>query len=254
MKQDNRILISVDVEEFDIPEAFGRQVPLQEKLEISRRGLQAALQLFEKYQVRATFFITAYWAQHYPELIRQLALHHEIASHAYYHSSFAEQDMEGSRLVLQEISGQQVRGFRMPGGSRADLKALLRAGYSYDASLNPTWLPGHLNHRREPRTMYRQDGMWIIPSSVSPLIRYPVFWLTLKNTPLWMSRHFSKVILQKDHYLSFQFHPWELVNIREYNLPGYISRISGAVMQQKLERYLIFLQQQGRFCAHIDML
>lgn len=255
MNQEKRILISVDVEEFDIPEEFGRQVPLQEKLEISRKGLQTTLDLFDQYNVRATFFITAYWAQHYPELIRQVAAKHEIASHAYYHSSFSDADLEGSRLALQEISGQQVRGFRMPRLRKVNMKALKDAGYLYDASLNPTWLPGRYNNRHLPRTMFRGDNnMWIIPSSVSPLMRYPVFWLSVKNAPLWVTRHFSKTILRKDNYLSFYFHPWELVDIRGYALPSYISRVSGARMEQKMDGFLRFLQQQGRFCAHIDML
>ncbi|MBC9934669.1 polysaccharide deacetylase family protein [Chitinophaga qingshengii] len=254
MNQENRILISVDVEEFDIPEEFGRQVPLQEKLEISRKGLQTTLDLFDQYNVRATFFVTAYWAQHYPELIRQVAAKHEIASHAYYHSSFSDADLEGSRLALQEISGQQVRGFRMPRLRKVNMKALKDAGYLYDASLNPTWLPGRYNNRHLPRTMFRDNNMWIIPASVSPLIRYPVFWLSVKNTPLWVTRHFSKTILRKDHYLSFYFHPWELVDIRNYALPSYISRVSGAKMERKMDGFLRFLHQQGRFCAHIDML
>ncbi|HVI48161.1 MAG TPA: polysaccharide deacetylase family protein [Chitinophaga sp.] len=254
MKQENRILISVDVEEFDIPEEFGQQVPLQEKLEISRKGLQATLDLFEKYQVRATFFITAYWAQHYPELIRKMAAQHEIASHAYYHSSFTDADLEGSRLALQEISGQQIRGFRMPRLRKVNMTALRDAGYIYDASVNPTWLPGRYNNWHLPRTMYQENDVWIIPSSVSPIVRYPVFWLSVKNAPLWITRHFSRAILRKDKYLSFYFHPWELVNIQEYALPAYIKRICGTRMQDKLEGFLRFLQQQGQFCAHIDML
>lgn len=254
MKPDKKLLISVDVEEFDIPEEFGQQVPLQEKLEVSRRGLERTLELFERYHVRATFFITAYWAQHYPELVRQMAATHEIASHAYYHSSFKESDLESSRLALQEISGQQVYGFRMPRLRQVNMTALKAAGYTYDASVNPTWVPGRYNNWHLPRTLFREKEMWIIPSSVSPICRYPVFWLSVKNAPLWMSRHFSKTILKRDKYLSFYFHPWELAELEGYSLPGYISRMSGNKMRDKMEGFLQFLQQQGQFCAHRDFL
>lgn len=254
MEQSNRILISVDVEEFDIPEEFGQQVTLQEKLEVSRKGLQATLALFDKYNVRATFFVTAYWAQHYPELIRQMAAKHEIASHAYYHSSFTEADLEGSRLALQEISGQPVQGFRMPRLRKVNMEALKAAGYLYDASVNPTWLPGRYNNRHLPRTLFKEQDTWIIPSSVSPWLRYPLFWLSVKNMPLWITRHFSKRILKKDTYLSFYFHPWELSDINAYGLPAYIKRVSGKRMQQKMDGFLSFLQQQGIFCTHTDLL
>ena len=114
MSKVNRLLISVDVEEFDIPLEFGGQVPLQEQMSVSHDGLMRVLDLFEQYQVRATFFVTAYWAQQYPELIRQLAARHEIASHTYYHSQFEPGHLESSRLALQEITGMPVYGFRMP--------------------------------------------------------------------------------------------------------------------------------------------
>ncbi len=254
MSQQKRILISVDVEEFDIPEEFGRQVSLQDKLEVSRRGLQTTLDIFEKYNVRATFFITAYWAQHYPELIRRIAARHEVASHAYYHSSFTDADLEGSRLALQEISGQQVKGFRMPRLREVNMEALQKAGYQYDSSVNPTWLPGRYNNWHLPRTMFRKENLWIIPSSVSPMVRYPIFWLSVKNAPLWMTKHFSRQILKKDPYLSFYFHPWELTDLQGYNLPGYISRVSGEKMCRKLEGFLAFLQKKGKFCAHADII
>ncbi|MFY0253691.1 polysaccharide deacetylase family protein [Chitinophaga sp. 30R24] len=254
MKQRKRILISVDVEEFDIPEEFGQQVPLQEKLEVSRKGLQATLALFDKYNVRATFFITAYWAQHYPELIRQIALRHEIASHAFYHSSFTEADLEGSRLALQEISGQPVQGFRMPRLRKVNIQALNAAGYLYDASINPTWLPGRYNNWHVSRTLFKDNDTWIIPSSVSPVIRYPIFWLSIKNFPLWITKHFSSRILKKDDYLSFYFHPWELTDISDYALPAYIRRTSGERMIRKMEGFLQFLQHQGAFCTHADLL
>jgi len=254
MHSKKRILISVDVEEFDIPEEFGQQVSLQEKLEVSRRGLMRTLQLFDKYEVRATFFITAYWAQHFPELVRQIAAKHEIASHAYYHSSFCEEDLEGSRLALQEISGRQVTGFRMPRLRPVSEDALVKAGYQYDSSVNPTWLPGRYNNWHVSRTIFRNDQLWIIPSSVSPLVRYPIFWLSVKNAPLWITRHFSRQILRKDPYLSFYFHPWELTDLANYQLPAYIRKVSGDKMCAKLEGFLSFLKTRGEFCTHADLL
>lgn len=254
MTKQNKLLISVDVEEFDIPEEFGRRVSLQEKLEVSHSGLLATLELFEQYQVRATFFITAYWAQHYPQLVRQMAAHHEIASHAYYHSTFTGSDLESSRLVLQEITGQPVHGFRMPRLRPVDPLALMAAGYSYDASLNPTWLPGRYNNRHMPRMPFLEKGLWIIPSAVSPVWRYPVFWLSVKNAPLWVSRHFTRNILRKDHLLSYYFHPWELASLEGYALPKYISRVSGRKMRDKLSAFLQFLRREGHFCTHAETL
>lgn len=254
MSKVNKLMISVDVEEFDIPLEFGGQVPLREQLSVSHDGLMKVLDLFERYQVRATFFITAYWAQHYPELVRQLAARHEVASHTYYHSDFAPEHLESSRLALQDITGMPVYGFRMPRLKPVSTSALKNAGYLYDASLNPTWLPGRYNNWDKPRTPFQEDGLWVMPSSVSPLCRYPVFWLSIKNMPGFVTRHFSNTILRKDRMLASYFHPWELADLSGYTLPGYIRRVSGSKMQQRLNGFLQYLRQKGEFCTHIEWL
>lgn len=254
MRKTNKLLISVDVEEFDIPQEFGGHVPLHEQLSVSHSGLMRVLDLFEKYQVRATFFVTAYWAQHYPELVRQLAKRHEVASHAYYHSNYEPAHLESSRLALTEITGMPVNGFRMPRLKPVSTASLLKAGYLYDASLNPTWLPGRYNNLDKPRTPFTENGLWVMPSSVSPLCRYPVFWLSIKNMPDVVTRHFSNTILRKDRMLSCYFHPWELADLHNYQLPGYIRRVSGNRMLERLNSFLQYLQQKGEFCTHIEWL
>lgn len=254
MSKVNRLLISVDVEEFDIPLEFGGQVPPEQQMSVSYNGLMIVLDLFERYQVRATFFITAHWAQRYPELVRQLATRHEVASHAFYHSEFATAHLESSRLALQDITGKPVYGFRMPRLKPVSTTALKNAGYLYDASLNPTWLPGRYNNRDKPRTPFQDNGLWIMPSSVSPLCRYPVFWLSIKNMPGFVTRHFSNTILKKDGMLSTYFHPWELADLKDYTLPAYIRRVSGIKMQERLNSFLQYLQQKGEFCTHVEWL
>ena len=244
----------MDVEEFDIPEEFGGKVSPEEKLTVSHTGLLLALELFERHNVRATFFITAYWAQHYPQLVRKLAEKHEVASHLYYHSEFKLSHLESSRLVLEEICQKPVYGFRMPRLRPVDYVKLKEAGYLYDASLNPTWLPGRYNNFDKPRTPFLKDGMWIMPSSVSPVFRYPVFWLSVKNMPSFVTNHFSRTILKKDHLLSFYFHPWELSELQGYHLPAYVSRISGVKMYKKLDAFLGFLKEKGEFTTHREWL
>jgi len=81
-----------------------------------------------------------------------------------------------------------------------------------------------------------------------------VFWLSVKNAPLWMSRHFSKTILKRDGLLSFYFHPWELTPLDQYTLPAYIRHVSGVKMQQKLAAFLHFLKKNGKFCTHRQLL
>ncbi len=251
MKQ---ILISVDVEEFDIPEEYGQQIPLEEKLRVSEAGVRKTLALFEECGVRGTFFITAFWAKHHPELVRIIAQRHEIASHAYYHDRFDNDDLLASRLELENISGHTVKGFRMPRLQPVSIEALYDAGYRYDASINPTWLPGRYDNRHISRHVHTNGPLWIMPTSVTPRMRLPVFWLSVKNMPLWFTQNCITGILAKEDYFSCYFHPWELENIGHYKLPVYVRRVHGSKLLEKMRRYLCWLGSKGKFVTHSDYL
>jgi hypothetical protein len=88
----NAVLLSFDIEEFDITTEYGQQIPETEIFSVSHQGCKAILKLLDALGIRATLFVTANFALRYPELIRQAAQTHEIASHGFYHSRFARAD------------------------------------------------------------------------------------------------------------------------------------------------------------------
>jgi len=247
-KQPYHVLLSFDLEEFDIPNEFGANLPVAEQLRVTAAGMSKLLPVLNQLQIAATFYTTAFYAQQNEAQVKKMAVSNEIASHSFYHSRFAESDIKNSRLVLEAVSGQSVTGFRMPRLARVDKKLIYEAGYLYDASLNPTWLPGRYNNFRHPRTVFRQDNLWILPSSVTPSLRIPMFWLAFKNLPLWFIKQCSLQILQKDNYLSLYFHPWEYADLSACKqMPFYIRRPSGNRLLDKLTDYLSWLQTVAAF-------
>ena len=57
------ILLSFDIEEFDMPLEYNGEIPLDEQLAVSRKGLQNILRILNQNQVKATFFSTVIFAQ-----------------------------------------------------------------------------------------------------------------------------------------------------------------------------------------------
>jgi peptidoglycan/xylan/chitin deacetylase (PgdA/CDA1 family) len=141
------LLLSFDVEEFDAPLEFGQDIGPAKQLEVSSAGLARVLELLGRLEVAATFFTTANYASHYPDQVRQMAQRHEIASHGVYHSRFEPGDLAASRAVLERVCGQSVVGFRRAKMAATDLRLVAQAGYLYDASENPIWLPGPPDRR-----------------------------------------------------------------------------------------------------------
>lgn len=239
------ILLTFDVEEFDIPMEY--QIPVDPALQltIGKRGLDAIEPILQ--EVPTTLFTTANFADHYANDIRRLSATHEIASHTYYHGSFVEKDLLTARLRLEEITGKPVTGLRMPRMRPISMQAVKAAGYRYDSSINPTFLPGKYNNFHLPRTIYQQEGMTRLPASVSPFVRIPLFWLSFKNMPYWLFKSLCLQTLHKDGYLCLYFHPWEFTPIDEFNIPAFTRRWCGTELVNRLLCLIADLKKEGIF-------
>jgi len=244
---DKKILISIDLEEFDLPLEYGEKIPMSEQLEVSLNGMKNLELLLEKYQVEATIFTTAFWAIHHKEYMKKLSEKHEIASHAYWHSDFTKEFLLSSKLELEKITGRTVKGFRMPRMQSVDDDLLKKAGYLYNSSMNPTYLPGKYNNFFKRKNIYKENGLIQVPASVSNLLRIPLFWLSIKLFPTFFYNYLCKSILKKNDYVLIYVHPWEFADLSKYNLPFYIKNISGKKQCDKFEAILTYLSTLGSF-------
>jgi peptidoglycan/xylan/chitin deacetylase (PgdA/CDA1 family) len=240
------ILITIDLEEFDIPQEYGQTLDWTTQCHITNQGLDCLLPILKKHNVAATFFTTAAYATAQPERLRAIAQHHEIASHALNHTQFADADYAASKSILENIIGKPISGFRMPRLKPVNFELLQKAGYLYDASLNPTWLPGRYNKLSSPKTPFFNGQVHIIPSSVTPILRIPLFWLSFKNLPNWINCKLFDAI-QKNGLFVFYIHPWEFADISHYKLPSYVKRINGAQLANKLDAFLAYISANGTF-------
>jgi peptidoglycan/xylan/chitin deacetylase (PgdA/CDA1 family) len=241
------ILLSFDVEEFDLPLEYNQSIDPSEQLEIGKRGLDNIADVLKEQDITSTLFVTGRFAEKFADDIKYLSGRHEIASHSFYHSTFNKEDLLNSRLLLEKITNKNVKGFRMPRMKEVNMQWLKEAGYTYDASVNPTYIPGRYNHLKLPRTIYYSSNMLRLPCAVTPNLRIPLFWLSFKNLPYVIFKLLALQTLQKDNYLSLYFHPWEFTDISKFNIPFYVKRHSGTELTEKLRRLITDLKQSAAF-------
>ncbi len=247
-----RVLLSFDTEEFDIPQEYGQRIPEDVQLKVSAAGLGPILDLLDSLEIKATFFTTAAFALGQTAAVRRIAQKHEVASHGWSHSSFKDADLLRSRTELERIGGVSVAGFRMARMASVEPGALRAAGYRYNSSENPIYLPGRYNRFFARRTAYESGGVLNIPVSATPLVRFPLFWLAFKNFPMPMIRTASAVTLRSDSYLNIYYHPWEFAHLGPYRLPRYVKRIYGQTMLDRLEGYLRWLKARAEFVTFAE--
>lgn len=230
-----------------MPLEYGKAIDFQQQIEISIRGTTIILDLLRKYNVEATFFSTAVFATHATSIIdRLISEGHELASHGFFHSSFEDGHLLASKTTLEQISGQHVNGFRMPRMMPVNDDALQRAGYTYNSSMNPIFLPGRYNNFSKPRTLFYTGDTTQLPASVTPVMRFPLFWLSFHNVPLALYQSACARTMKHDKYLNIYFHPWEFTDLCDckFGLPWYVSKNSGSKMIDRFDRWLMWMQKK----------
>jgi polysaccharide deacetylase family protein (PEP-CTERM system associated) len=163
---------TVDVEEHFQVSAFEGAVHrddwprLESRVE---RNVALLLDLLARHQVKGTFFTLGWIAEHRPGAVRAIAAAgHEVASHGQDHRRVTHQTPEEfrgsvrrSKAVLEQLTGQAVRGFRAPSfsivpGREWAFDILIEEGYGYDSSLFPIWRPDAYGYPSAP-----PDPHWI---------------------------------------------------------------------------------------------
>lgn len=242
------VLLSFDLEEFDMPLEYGMALNFEDQIKTSSTGTRVILDILRRHEITATFFSTVVFASNDIEIIQRISDEgHELASHGYFHSKFHVNDLYGSKVALEKISKTHITGFRMARMMPVADEEIIRAGYVYNSSLNPTYLPGRYNNLLKPRTVFKTKSLFQIPASTTPIFRIPLFWLSFHNFPLWFYRASCAITMKKDRYLNLYFHPWEFVDLTasQFGLPSYVTKNSGAEMVERFEKLLQWMKREN---------
>jgi len=116
-----------------------------------RRGVERVLDLLERHDIKATFFLEGWNVRKYAGLAREIVDRgHEIAGHGWMHEQWNElpEDEERDLIArtteaIEAATGQRPRGWRSPSGltTTATLRLLHEAGYLYDSSMGDDDIP-----------------------------------------------------------------------------------------------------------------
>ncbi|EQB12091.1 polysaccharide deacetylase [Sphingobium quisquiliarum P25] len=185
--------LSVDVEDWFHVGAFERTIRREDWAGLPHRverNTDKVLDLFAEAGVKATFFTLGWVAERYPRLMQRIAAAgHEVASHGYDHARVFtlspeefRADLRRSRALLEDASGQAVKGYRAPSFS-IDQRTpwahaiLAEEGYAYSSSVAPI-RHDHYGWPESPRFAWK-------PVAGSPLVELPV------TTAVWGKRRLA---------------------------------------------------------------
>lgn len=230
--------LTIDVEDYFQVSAFAPHIPRSDwpirecRVE---RNIDCILAMLDEHQTKATFFTLGWIAERYPAVVRSIVKNgHELASHGYGHERVSDQtpdsffaDINVAKLLLEDISGDEVRGYRAPSFSIGEknlwaFETLEKAGYHYSSSIYPIH-HDHYGMPNAPRHAHRIGNLLEIPATTLRFFNrnWPAsgggyFRLMPYELSRWMIRRVNEV----DQLSAvFYFHPWE-IDCGQPRIPG----------------------------------
>jgi len=225
--------LSIDLEEWYHSELVeGRRSSFSQ----AEEATNPILELLDRYQTKASFFIVGEVAEQNPGLIQSIfEKGHEIGCHGYSHKllwkldeSLFREELERFHSVMEKILVKiKIKGFRAPcfsldNRSKWALRVLSDYGYQYDASIFPVKINPLYGISGAPAQPYRisfEDVRKEDPQS--PLMEFPLCPLTIGRLKIPISGGFYFRILplpflywglkriNRDKPFLLYFHPWE---------------------------------------------
>lgn len=86
-----------------------------------------------------------------------------------------------------------------------------------------------------------------LPASVTPIVRFPLFWLAYHNLPATLYRKLALWTWKEDGYFLTYFHPWEFTSLsdrKELKLPFIMTNHSGCGMERRLDALIRFFKDK----------
>ncbi|MHB2149518.1 polysaccharide deacetylase family protein [Calditrichota bacterium LG25] len=182
-------------------------------IKVYREGMPLLLDIYAKYNIKTTFFFTAYIAKLVPDVVRMVLKYgHEVASHGkshlpengfdVMHFKKQKEHLKYSKKLLEDISGNEVISFRAPAlrVSNETAKALIETGFKIDSSIASQRFDFFLSFGGKnklkwflaPRLPYKVDPENIFKKGNSDLVEVPLsaFFLPYVGTTM---RIFPKI-------------------------------------------------------------
>ncbi|WP_411817676.1 XrtA system polysaccharide deacetylase [Hyphococcus sp. DH-69] len=260
-----KFAMSIDVEDYFQVWAFSDIVTRDSwdgyKLRVGETT-RRCLDLFERNDVRATFFTLGWVAERDKSLIREIVDRgHELASHGYDHTKVNQQsreefaaDIKKTKAMLEDIGGIAVRGYRAAGFSIDAStpwahEVLIEAGYEYSSSSHPIAHDHYGDAQASQLPFFPVEGHHFIEA---PVATTDLFGKRISTAGGGWYRAFPRLITDKliqraanrlDGPVIFYFHPWEIdpeqPRLKRASLKSKIRHyINLGAMESKLDKTL----------------
>lgn len=187
-----------------------------------KENVDRLLELLARHKQKATWFCLGWVADKYPEIVRSIAVHHEIACHSDLHRLVFEQsrkqfeeDTLAAKKKIEDLLGMGIDTYRASGFSVTRkspwfFESLVSCGFKIDCSV----FPAARNHGGFPEFGFRSPAL--VHTGMGDLLELPVNTVRLIGRDvvfsgggyfrLWPYYMIQKWMNDSDYVMTY-FHP-----------------------------------------------
>jgi len=252
-----RAALSVDVEFFSHTPAYRSAAGTTTDEAVGAEGVEFLLDAFAEADASGTFFTVSEIVETHPDLVRALAVGHELGSHTHSHRHLSElspadrrAELAESKARLEAVADTTVTGFRAPsfdfGPDHFDL--LAETGYDYDSSVAPCrsipgWYGGAYDTDRPVPASELRDGapgsLAEVPIAVMPGLGLPLTGTWIRFFGVRYTLLGMRLLARRGIAPVLYVHPWELVDLPDVDgVPSRVYFRSGEYMRRAVRRIL----------------
>lgn len=260
-------ILTVDCEEWFVAETLAGKISRdqwKDQTSTVEKNSQRLLDLFYKYNAKATWFILGWVADHFPNLLRDIEKEgHEIACHSYFHKRVDQMSPdEFSRDTIRAVEaiesaiGKKPIGYRAPSWSLNKetswaFDILSDIGFEYDSSLFPIkhdiyGVPDGPSHTVKMKSSSNKI-FYEVPAST-----YKLFGKNIpiaggghfRHAPFWYTKKIIDLLNRNGRSAMVYIHPWEL----DPNPP----KVEGLSFLQKFRMYGSVSVLEYKFCKLLE--
>ena len=214
------VLLSFNVIAPEVPIKDKHLVSEEELIKITFNGTKKIIDVLEKHFVFCTFFVEVSLVEKMPELLQLITKKGHELGILNQHST--EEEIVSAKKIAEELTGKFVSGIRQFPQFKHKSDVVKRMKFSYHSS------------------MYFSNIFWL------PYSKLPYNDFTFQMIPLFFYKNMVNNSMKgDDEYIVIYLNSWQFVELNhsKFGLPFYRKYNLGRQMEDKLGRFLLFLEE-----------
>ncbi|OWR14364.1 polysaccharide deacetylase [Chryseobacterium sp. VAUSW3] len=218
--------------------------------EITIDNVSSVLRILGNNNILATFFIEISLVVTLQPLIKKIiSKGHEIAL---YNADSNITEIETAKQLTEAFTEKLIRGIRQK-EVNLSVDALKKLEFSYISNIENANILFPLKRLQRSTEIIEENGVSIIPESISPYSQIPYNDFVFQMVPLKFYQNMVTETLKNEDFILIYLNSWQFTDFEKYQfkIPFYRKYNSGRKMEDKLEHFLQWCNTNELACARM---